>query len=57
MLSGGWFNFTRQYLGERRKSSIRFVLVAVPVAFFMCSPSISERLNPKQMRQSETIGP
>src|SRR6266478_8333791 len=45
MLSGGWFSVTRQYWGERRVSSIRFVLVAVPVAFFICPPTISERLN------------
>src|SRR6266853_5183414 len=44
-LSGGWFSVTRQYWGECRVSSIRLVLVAVPVAFFICPPPISERLN------------
>src|SRR5258708_1194057 len=59
-LSGGWFSVARQYCGERRKRSIRFVLVAVPVAFFMCPPPIIELVDSnrhaKAKQLDESIG-
>src|ERR1700680_496985 len=54
-LSGGCLSVTRQYWGERRVSSIRFVLVAVPVAFFICPPSISEPLNPNRTTTAKQL--
>src|SRR5713101_1691170 len=54
-LSGGWFSVTRQYWGERRVSSIRFVLVAVPIAFFICPPPISEPLNSNRRAKAKQL--
>src|SRR5947209_17096811 len=54
-LSGGWLSVTRQYWGERRVSSIRFVLVAVPIAFFICPPPIGEPLNSNRRAKAKQL--
>src|SRR5712671_2267386 len=55
MLSGGWLSVTRQYWAERRVSSIRFVLVAVPIAFFICPPPISEPLDSNRRAKGKQL--
>jgi hypothetical protein len=54
-LSGGWLRVTRQYWGECRVRSIRFVLVSVAVAFFICPPPINEFLNSNRRAKAKQL--